>query len=351
MADRALPEARISELLELAERAASTALTGDYEPVAGELRRADAELETAILQLLAARRTADAMKLIVGAHSHWIDAGRAADGQRLAETALAEADGVGAIDAVLRNRTMLTASETAFRQGDQESATTWAAAAIESAAADDPVTAALAEVSLARIAFRDGDAPRIESLSRAALERAGEDLKVQRAAYHMLAWAAHTAGDRNAALDWFERSLAVRQAMADPFGVAVELANLGDMAMEAGDLPRAAASIREALATAVRLDNLYLLTSLIGSAGALSGAVGDAEEALTLLAAAETAYATTSLVPDPGGREMLDAAAASARQAVTPSRADAATATGNRLSVQAAARRAMKTCERLMKRA
>jgi hypothetical protein len=131
-------------------------------------------------------------------------------------------------------------------------------------------------VSLARVAFRDGDAVRIESYSRRALDRAGRDRKVQRAAFHMLAWAAHTAGDRPLAIDWFERSLAVRRAMRDSFGIAVELANLGDMAMETGELKRAAGYLEEALTTAVRLENLYLLNSLIGSAGTLAGETGDA---------------------------------------------------------------------------
>lgn len=339
---------RIGRLLELARRATTTALTGDYEPVGVALREVDDELEPAIRQLLEAGRVAEAMTVITGLHFYWVDSGRADDGQTLAEAALrtATAD-TGKVDAALRGRTMLTASETAFRQGDQAAAMTWASAAVEAAAADDPVTAALAEVSLARIAFRDGDAERIASLSRAALGRAGEDRKVQRAAYHMLAWAAYTAGDRGGALDWFQRSLAVRQAMGDPFGVAVELGNLGDMAMEAGDLPRAGASIREAIATAVRLENLYLLTSLIGSAGALAGAAGDPEEALTLLAAAEAAYASTSLVPDPSTRDMLDVATAKARDALSADRADSAVAIGSALTIGDAASRATAACEQV----
>lgn len=338
-------EGRLAELLELAERATATALTGEYAAFGAALREADGELEPAIRQLLAAGRTADAMTMISGLQFHWVDVGRAADGQRLAEAALGAPDVAGSIDPSLRGRTMLTASETAFRQGNQVAATTWANAAIESTERHDPSVAALAEVSLARVAFRDGDAERIDRLSRAALERAGSDPRVQRAAYHMLAWAAYTTGDRDLALHWFDRSLAVRQAMADPFGVAVELGNLGDLAIEAGNLSRAAASIGEALATALRLENLYLLTSLIGSAAALAGAAEDHGEALTLLAAARAAYASTSLVPDPSTREVLDATEAKARESMTPSQADAATKVGRALSIHAAVGRAMAICE------
>lgn len=346
MNDDGIADSRLAELLELAERATATALTGEYEPIGAALREADDELEPAIRQLLDTRRTADAMTLISGLQFHWVDSGRAADGQRLAEASL-EADDDLDIDPILRGRTMLTASEAAFRQGNQQAATAWAIKAIEQTATRDPIVAALAEVSLARVAFRDGDAPQIEALSRSALGRAGLDQRVQRAAYHMLAWAAYTAGDRMRALDWFEKSLAVRQAMADPFGVAVELSNLGDMAIEAGDLPRAASSISEALATAIRLENVYLLTSLIGSAAALAGAAGEPEEALILLAAGEAAYASTSLVPDPSTREVLDATEAKARHQLEPSKADAAKERGRQLRLDAAIRRAIDACARL----
>lgn len=349
MTDGRISDARLDELLRLAERATATALTGDYEPIAAQLRAADADLDPAIRQLMASHRLAEAMALTVGCHFHWIDSGRANDGGELAELALQAAERDGAeIDDALRARTMLTASETAFRQGQQAAATMWATGAIEAARRDDPVTAALAEVSLARVAFRDGDADRIESLSRAALDRAGDDQKVQRAAYHMLAWAAYTAGSREGAIEWFERSLAVREAMNDAFGSAVELANLGDMAMESGDLRLAASSLRQALATAIRLQNLYLLNSLIGSAGALAVAAGHAEEALILLAAADAAYASTSLVPDPSTREMMDAATAEARKASTAGTADAATAAGRALSIADASARAIAACERLL---
>lgn len=335
-----IPEKRLDRLLTLADRAAATALTGDYEPVGSALRAAADELEPATRQLLEAGRAHDAMRMVTGLHTYWIDSGRAADGLALAEAALERAGDRG--DDGLRARTMLTASETGFRQGDQRRATAWANAAIDAATGIDPVTAALAEVSLARVAFRDGDAQRIESLSRRALDRAGGDQKVQRAAFHMLAWAAYTAGDRNAAIEWFERSLTVRRAMADPFGIAVELANLGEMALEAGDLRRAAASVGDALTTAARLENLYLLTSLIGSAGALVVAAGDAEEGLTLLAGADAAYASTSLVPDPGTREMIDAAAAKARNVLPTGRASAAEAAGRALSMTDAVDRAIR---------
>lgn len=341
-------DARLAELLDLADQAGKHALTGAYEPIARAVRNTADELEPAVRRLLSSGRTADAMAMTTGLQTYWQDSGRAGLGQALAEAALDAAENDPTIERSLRARTMLTAGELAFRQGDQEAAAAWSESAVaEATAADDPVTAALAEVSLARIAFREGDAGRIASYSRQALDRAGPDPRVQRAAFHMLAWAAHTAGDRALAIDWFERSLAVRRVMNDPFGIAVELSNLGDMAMEAGDLAQAATYIEDALRTAVRLENLYLLTSLIGSCGALAGEAGHAEEAATLLAAADAAYASTSLVPDPGTREMMDAAAENARAALAAEDAETAEGIGRAMTVSDAATRAIDLCHRL----
>ena len=341
-------DGRLAELLELTDQARKHALTGAYEPIARATRDAADEFEPAIRLFLSSGRVDAAMAMITGLHTFWQDNGLVDLGQELAELALETAAGVPGVDRSLRARTMLTAGEMAFRQGNQKSARAWSESAVaEAVGAGDQVTAALAEVSLARIAFRDGDADGIESWSRQALERAGSDAVVQRAAFHMLAWAAHTAGDRRQALEWFERSLEVRRAMGDPFGIAVELANLGDIALETGDLGRAAGYIEDALSTAVRLENLYLLTSLIGSAGTLAGEAGMAEEAVTLLAAADAAYASTSLVPDPGTREMMDAAAAKARAALGPDGAELAEAVGRAMTLSAAASRAVALCREL----
>lgn len=171
--------------------------------------------------------------------------------------------------------------------------------------------------------------------SNRALERAGEEKTVQRGAYHMLAWAAYTVGDRARALEWFERSLAVRRAMGDAFGEAVELANMGDLALEIPDLTLAASYLAQAMETAVRLENLYLLISPIGSAGALATEGGDHDQAIALLTAGDAAYASTSLVPDPSTREVMDGAMTQARSDLA-ARSDAAEARGRRMSIDIA---------------
>ncbi|MEO5985889.1 MAG: tetratricopeptide repeat protein [Candidatus Limnocylindria bacterium] len=337
---------RISELVALTERARATAMTGAYEPVGRALLAASDDLGPAIRRLLDTELLAEAMTMITGLDAFWQDSGRADDGQALAERALELASPGDGIDPFLRARTMLTASTTAFRRGDQPAARHWGEAAVSAAdEVGDRVTAALGEVSLARVAFREQDAAQIEQRSNRALEIAGEDQAVQRGAYHMLAWAAHTVDDRSGALEWFERSLAIRRAMGDAFGEAVELANMGDLAMEIPDLARAATYLERAMETAIRLESLYLLTSLIGSAGILATEGGDHRLAVVLLSAAEAAYSSTSLIPDPGTRDIMDAAMVKARSGLGAG-SEAAEFNGRGLSIDDATSVALATVRR-----
>ena len=79
----------------------------------------------------------------------------------------------------------------------------------------------------------------------------------------------------------------------------------------------------------------------------MAGAAGHAEEAATLLAAADAAYASTSLVPDPGTREMMDAAAEKARAVLAAEHAETAEAIGGAMTWSDAATRAIDLCHRL----
>ncbi len=115
--------------------------------------------------------------------------------------------------------------ELAFRQGDQAAARSWTTQSLEHAQLH-PSTVALAHTNLARIALRDGDAGAIERHAQAGIEASGEDLYARSRAVHMLAWAAHTAGDLARARALFVDSLELRRRLGDRLGQAVELSNL-----------------------------------------------------------------------------------------------------------------------------
>lgn len=330
----------IDDLITLARRAYATRLTGEYQAVRVDLRAHAAEFVPAVRALLTEGRTADAMTVVIGAGDLWLETGVVADGYALAEAALkAEAAGV---DPGLRARTMLTAGELVFRSGNRAEAARWSEAAAHAAEqAGDVRTAGLADVNLARVAFSEGDADAIEAHARRAMDRAPDDLLVRRGALHMLGWAAYTAGDRSAAIERFERSMEMRATLGDEMGVAVELANLGDMATEMGDTASAADYLRRSTEVSRRRNDLYMLTALLGSAGVLAVAAERWDEGLVLLAACTAAYAATTLVPDPSTRQVIDEASARAKANLDADRARRAEARGSAMSLDAALERAL----------
>lgn len=293
-------------LIELAERAAYD-YGPDREALGAELRaKVDRVIEA--LERLRQSEPELALRLVAALPMLWEDTGRVEEGRRLTEEALVSAGPSGPD----RAGALLAASELAFRQGDQADARVHAERAIELArTTDDRRVEALGHVALARVAYRDGDAPRIERHAQEALDVAGSDRAGRRGALHMLAWAAHTAGDLPLARRRFEESLAFRQGQGDRFGVAVEEANLGDLAAEEGDLAAAAAALDDALAVALELDSQYLIVNLLPSLAAVAAAGGDDEAAARLIGATDAWSERSGLIPDPGNwQPVLDGATA-----------------------------------------
>lgn len=339
-----MTNAGLAELIAAAEHAYATRLTGEYAAAVVQLRAAADDWEPTIRRLLRDGRVDDAMRVVIGLGDFWLEGGRVAEGYELAVSAL-RAAGEDEVDSALRARTMLTAGELTFRTGDRDGASAWSERAARAAgAAGDHRTAGLAEVNLARVAFHDGDAERIAGHARRALEEAPDDRLVQRGAWHMLGWAAYTAGDRGEAIRWFEQSMEARAELGDEAGVAVELANLGDMATEAGELARAAGYLRRSTLIARKRGDIYLLLAQVASIGVLAAAAERWTDTVLLLAAAETAYATTSLVPDPTTRQVIDAAARKAGAQLGEEQVLAAQAAGRQLTLDQAIERALELC-------
>ena len=208
----------------------------------------------------------------------------------------------------------LSLRELAFRQGDQAAARSWTTQSLEHAQLlGHPSTVALAHTNLARIALRDGDAGAIERHAQAGIEASGEDLYARSRAVHMLAWAAHTAGDLARARALFVDSLELRRRLGDRLGQAVELSNLGDLARGAGEAGAAGELLLGALEIAAELDSRYLLPGLLASLAVLAGERGDLERAARLLGASQASYEAAGLVPDPVDADDPDRMQAAAR--------------------------------------
>lgn len=275
------------------------------------------ELDAAVRRLIDTGDGQAALRMVAELGSFWQDSGRVTQGRALTEWALSSA-GIAApadgADPTVLARALLTASELAFRQGDQDAARRFAEdtlATVDGAA--DPRTAGLALINLARTAYRDGHAPGIERYAREALETAPGDAMVRRGALHMLAWAAHTAGDLPRAIERFHESLALRRELGDPFSIAVELGNLGDLALEQGDMASALGYLHGALRLARETRSAYLMLAGLLSAARFESHRGDPAAAVRLYAAARAGYEAAGLQPDPGDEDGLESLISDAR--------------------------------------
>jgi hypothetical protein len=131
------------------------------------------------------------------------------------------------------------------------------------------------------------------------LGQAGEDARRQPCGLHLPGRNAYTAGDLDRATTLFEQNVELYGERGDQVGMAVELGNLGDLAMERGDMPRAADLLSRALDVAVAKGSRYLLPSLLASVASFAGLAESHAGALELAAAADGQYERAGLTPDP----------------------------------------------------
>lgn len=321
------------ELVTLAERASEHILGDDAALWTHRLDERADELSRAVETLMDAGEDQGALRL-VGALSRYAQAsGRMVQIRGLVDQVLASA-GARAPHGSPFARASLVKGELAFRQGEQEVAATATKTALAAAElTGDTVTMAWAEMNLARVAFRDGDAPRIfEHAERMRFLARGE-ASLTAGALHMLGWAEYTAGNLEGAVTRFEENVEAYREIGNRVGMAGELANLGDLALEGNDFLRAAALLRQAIDLAAATRSHYLLPSLLASVAALCGARGRAAEMLELTGAADGQYETAALQPDPG--DGVNAAAFTlAVAAVGQERADQLRARGRQLALE-----------------
>ncbi|MEO8571099.1 MAG: hypothetical protein ABI553_05300 [Chloroflexota bacterium] len=290
--------ARARQILEQAEAADRARNTSRYEAEAAALLAIASEIAPALdllteVDLDAALRLAGVTSLL------WQDAGLVDVGRNAVERAIAV---VGDEPLAALARAVLTAADLAFRQGDQAAAVDRAERAIRIAeSVGDRSIASLAHTDLARVALRAGAAADIERHAREALVLASDDPLGRRGALHMLAWAAHTAGDMPEARRRFAASLALRRTLEDRFSISVELSNLGDLSAAAGDRAAGARAMTEALVIAQELQSRYLIVNLLPSFATLALDEDRLSDAVRLLGASDRAAESAGLLADPGG--------------------------------------------------
>lgn len=302
-------------LLELAEAADAAQGGPSYDSYRPQLAGHADDFADAVRHFIGVGEPEAALRLVAALRFFWQDQGHVDLGRSVTDLALREAP----LQAPSRARALNAAGELAFRQGDQEAARRLISESATAARAQgNRQTAGLALVNLARIAFRDGNAAEIDRYSREALDAAPEDPMVRRGSLHMRAWAAHTSGDLPRAIELFKESLAFRREMGDPFSVAVELGNLGDMALEQGDDAAALGYLHETLRLAHERHSEYLLLGGLLTAVRLAARRGDLLAATRLESAARAGYRQAGLIPDPSSEGGIDEILTDARTTLGP---------------------------------
>jgi tetratricopeptide (TPR) repeat protein len=284
-------------VLELARAAEAKVVDDDWQDWKEKLDGCD--IEAAVRCLIEAGAPEEACDLVGALSVFWQDTGKVQHGRELTETVLAATAAEQRSQAVARARLVL--GELAFRQGDQAVAREASMIARDiGKELGDRWIEGRSETNLARVAFRDGEVSRIFEHAQRVCDLAGDNLRLQSGGVHMLAWAHHTAGEVQEALDLFEKNAALFRQIGNEEGEASELANIGDLALEAGDIERARYQLTRAFSLPAATASNYLLPSLVRSVAVLAGLTGDDEGCVLLVAAADAMYGRFGLTPDPG---------------------------------------------------
>lgn len=284
------------ELLDLARSVEAEGAGPDADRLASRLDSISGSLDA----LCAAGAYSDVLDLVGCLSSFWQRLGMVERGRGVTEHALRSVP--AGLESLELARATLTLGELAFRQGDQRTALDATTRARDIAQTlGDGWTHGRAELNLARIAFRDGDAPRISEHAGRVLALAAEHPRLRTAGTHMQAWAEYTAGNTGTALTLFEENAASYRAAGNAAGEASELANIATLALEAGDVDRAAERLRDVFGVPAATESAYLLPALVGLVGTLAGLRGDAASSVRLMAASQCLYDRSGLTPDPGG--------------------------------------------------
>jgi tetratricopeptide (TPR) repeat protein len=290
-------EASALSLLATAE-AAAPELTGPAgKRTIERLETRTDELGSAISWFVDAGRPDEALRLANALHRFWITTRGFADGDRWFGTVLASGEG----DAGLRGRAYLNAGFMPFWMGDDRRATDLFERALDvGRATDDPPLVSQALGGLARVALRT-DVPEGRRLAREALDVsvAARDESGRSNALHLLGVGAQIDGDLVEARDWMTQRLALVRPTGNDFLIASEACNLSMVERQLGDLDGAEALAREALEIEHRSGTRFTTPFALSGLAAIAVERGDLERAATLLGAAEAAMEVTQMAWPP----------------------------------------------------
>jgi tetratricopeptide (TPR) repeat protein len=201
----------------------------------------------------------------------------------------------------------------------------------------DPNLVGLALAGSGRVALERDPSEAVRLLGEAlALTADLPDSEGHSSADHVIAVALQMSGDLEGARDVMLERLATARKRGNEYVVWVESSNLSMVERQLGNLDRAAALSREALAIVGRQRDGLGIPWVMNGLAAVTAAQGDDESAATLLGMAESLLARAGGEWPPDEREQYDGTLSTLRSRMTPETFDRARATGSAMSLDEA---------------
>lgn len=257
------------------------------------------------------------LEIAAALRSFWSATGRFAVGhhwlqQLLAATADQPAD-------ALRSKALSSASNLAFRQGNNEDASRLAGEALSVARQiGDAERIVDALVGLCRVGLRAEDPDGVLRLSVEAREvaRQAGRRELEKLPAHVAAEATRMAGNFEGARRLYEESIALNREIGDQHMVTVEMNNLAAVELHEDHLAAAVSLWQQSLRRAHAERDLYLLPYCLMGLGEVATAAQLHQRATTLLSAATEIFDSTGAQIDPVDMALYEKSVAAARQAL-----------------------------------
>lgn len=270
------------------------------EASAAEVSREGGSAAEMLEGLVEAKRIEDASWTISRLRAYWLQGGNVEKGRKWADRVLALPQKASA---AAEARLLETAATLAFEQGAESAARALFTQSIEIARkTGDIVAEALALGGLARCELMAGklDAARTAARACEAIHADRGDEVARIGPLHILAYADYIAGDDDGARAGFHRTLEMGRRLGIRARQAQELTNLCSVETRAGNLDEAESFGREALETAIELDDALLLPYCVINLAGVASTRGEHVRAAYLLGAGDALLAAAGTQLNPG---------------------------------------------------
>ena len=290
---------KIAYLTALTEQAEFAPLVAGREPLLAILEREDANIRDTLLWLLETGEQEHALRLAGALSFSWIAQSRYREVRSWLAPLLADRN-LG--NPTVRGRALAGFGYMAIFQRDLPRAeSAFAKALVLARAEENPLLTSISLIGSGVVAeIQDNHKRAVTLLKEAlALSRTLDDsnlaASIASSAHANLGASAHGIGQLPLAHTHHLEALALRREIKSPLGVCRSLDDLGDVARDMGDYPRALAYYRESLAMAAEHQDRRLLADLFTGVASIAVAWDQPERAIRLLAMADSLRETAGI--------------------------------------------------------